>query len=128
MKKQLSMTIGNKLENSMTDRESIKVLQECIELQSKKSRDYQNPNSTIRQADYYPSGCLTILDIMHAKLLRMRSGMEAMQNDPTYKPNYESLEDSAKDLINYSSFYVAYSRGKVDGQEPDRDFINRKVK
>ena len=128
MKKQLSMTIGNKLENSMTDRESIKVLQECIELQSKKSRDYQNPNSTIRQADYYPSGCLTILDIMHAKLLRMRSVMEAMQNDPTYKPNYESLEDSAKDLINYSSFYVAYSRGKVDGQEPDRDFINRKVK
>ena len=128
MKKQLSMTIGNKLENSMTDRESIKVLQECIELQSKKSRDYQNPNSTIRQADYYPSGCLTILDIMHAKLLRMRSVMEAMQNDPTYKPNYESLEDSAKDLINYSSFYVAYSRGKVDGQEPDHDFINRKVK
>lgn len=128
MKKQLSMTIGNKLENSMTDRESIKVLQECIELQSKKSRDYQNSNSTIRQADYYPSGCLTILDIMHAKLLRMRSVMEAMQNDPTYKPNYESLEDSAKDLINYSSFYVAYSRGKVDGQEPDHDFINRKVK
>jgi hypothetical protein len=112
----------------MTDRESINVLQECIELQSKKSRDYQNPNSTIKQADYYPSGCLTILDIMHAKLLRMRSVMEAMQNDPTYKPNYESLEDSAKDLINYSSFYVAYSRGKVDGQEPDRDFINRKVK
>ena len=71
---------------------------------------------------------MTILDIMHAKLLRMRSVMEAMQNDPTYKPNYESLEDSAKDLINYSSFYVAYSRGKVDGQEPDRDFINRKVK
>jgi len=128
MKKQLLKIIGNKLENSMTDRESINVLQECIELQSKKSRDYQNPNSTIKQADYYPSGCLTILDIMHAKLLRMRSVMEAMQNDPTYKPNYESLEDSAKDLINYSSFYVAYSRGKVDGQEPDRDFINRKVK
>jgi hypothetical protein len=112
----------------MTDRESIKVLQECIDLQSKKSRDYQNPNSTIRQADYYPTGCLTILEIMHAKLLRMRSVMEAMQNDPTYKPNYESLEDSAKDLINYSSFYVAYSRGKVDGQQPDRDFLNRKIK
>jgi len=128
MKKQLSKTIGNKLESSMTDRESIKVLQECIDLQSKKSRDYQNPNSTIRQADYYPTGCLTILEIMHAKLLRMRSVMEAMQNDPTYKPNYESLEDSAKDLINYSSFYVAYSRGKVDGQQPDRDFLNRKIK
>lgn len=111
----------------MTDRESVKVLQECIDLQRKKSNDYQNPNSKIKQADYYPSGCLTILEIMHAKMLRMRSVMEAMQNDPTYKQNFESLEDSAKDLINYASFFVAYSRGKVEGQEPDRDFLNRKV-
>lgn len=111
----------------MTERESIKVLQECIELQRKKSNDYQNPNSTVRQADYYPSGCLTILDTMQAKILRMRSVMEAMVNDPTYKPNFESLEDSAKDLANYASFFVAYSRGKVDGQDPARDFLNRKV-
>src|SRR5665213_2418504 len=34
--------------------ESVKVLQECIDLQLKKSRDYQNPASTIKQADYYP--------------------------------------------------------------------------
>lgn len=110
----------------MTERHSVEVLRECIELQTKKSNDYQNPNSMIKQADYYPSGCLTILEIMHAKLLRMRSVMEAMQNDPSYNPNFESLEDSAKDLINYASFYVAYSRGKVDGQQPDRDFLNRK--
>lgn len=109
----------------MMDRESVKVLQECIDLQRKKSNDYQNPNSKIKQADYYPSGCLTILEIMHAKMLRMRSVMEAMQNDPNYKQNFESLEDSAKDLINYASFFVAYSRGKVDGQDPDRDFLNR---
>jgi hypothetical protein len=110
----------------MTDRESVKVLQECIDLQRKKSNDYQNPNSKIKQADYYPSGCLTILEIMHAKMLRMRSVMEAMQSDPEYKQNFESLEDSAKDLINYASFFVAYSRGKVDGQSSDRDFLNRK--
>lgn len=109
----------------MTERESVNVLQECIDLQKKKSRDYQNPNSKIKQADYYPSGCLTILEIMHAKMLRMRSVMEAMQNDPSYAQNFESLEDSAKDLINYASFFVSYSRGKVDGQEPDRDFMNR---
>lgn len=110
----------------MTERHSIQVLRECIDLQNKKANDYQNPNSTIKQADYYPSGCLTILEIIHAKVLRMRSVMEAMQHDPSYKPNFESLEDSAKDLINYASFYVAYSRGKVDGQEADRDFLNRK--
>jgi hypothetical protein len=111
----------------MTERYSVNVLRECIDLQNKKANDYQNPNSTIKQADYYPSGCLTILEIIQAKVLRMRSVMEAMQNDPNYKPNFESLEDSAKDLINYASFYVAYSRGKVDGQEPDRDFLNRKI-
>ena len=112
----------------MTERYSVHVLRECIDLQNKKANDYQNPNSTIKQADYYPSGCLTILEIIHAKVLRMRSVMEAMQNDPNYKPNFESLEDSAKDLINYASFFVSYSRGKIDGQEPDRDFLNRKIK
>lgn len=111
----------------MTERYSVNVLRECIDLQNKKANDYQNPNSTIKQADYYPSGCLTILEIIQAKVLRMRSVMEAMQNDPAYEPNFESLEDSAKDLINYASFYVAYSRGKVDGQESDRDFLNRKI-
>ena len=111
----------------MTERYSVNVLRECIDLQNKKANDYQNPNSTIKQADYYPSGCLTILEIIHAKVLRMRSVMEAMQHDPSYEPNFESLEDSAKDLINYASFYVSYSRGMVDGQSADRDFLNRKI-
>lgn len=108
-------------------KESINVLQECIELQTKKSNDYQNPNSVIRQADYYPNGCQSIFDSMHSKVLRMRSVMEAMNNDPNYKPNFESLEDSAKDLINYASFFVAYMRGKIDGQVPDRDWLNKKI-
>ena len=51
-------------------KESIKVLHECAELQLKKSNDYQNPNSTIRQADYYPRGFASILDIMHTKIGR----------------------------------------------------------
>jgi hypothetical protein len=68
-----------------------------------------------------------IHDIMHGKMLRMQSVMEAMQNDPNYAPNFESLEDSAKDLINYGSFFVAYLRGKVEGQRSDRDFLNRKI-
>ena len=41
-------------------KESIKVLQECAEIQDKKSRDYQNPNSRIKQADYYPRGVMSI--------------------------------------------------------------------
>jgi hypothetical protein len=106
--------------------ESAKVLQECIDLQLRKSRDYQNPNSTVKQADYYPNGVITIYDIMHAKMLRMKSVMEAMRNDG-YDPNFESLEDSAKDLINYASFFVSYCRNKIPGQDADRDAFNKKI-
>jgi hypothetical protein len=106
----------------------IRVLEECAELQKKKAQDYQNGESRIRQADYYPQGVATILDIIHAKTLRMRSVLEAMQNDPSYAPNFESLEDSGKDLINYASFMVAYQRGEIDGQDENADFLNRIAK
>lgn len=109
-------------------KESIKILQECADLQLKKSNDYQNPNSTILQADYYPRGIASILDVIHAKTLRMRSVLEAMENDPSYSPNFESIEDSAKDLINYASFLAAYVRHGIDGQQRDRDFLNRPLK
>jgi len=39
--------------------------------------------------------------------------------------NFESLEDSCVDLINYASFFASYMAGKMDGQKPDRDFLNR---
>jgi hypothetical protein len=128
-------TKPSRAENHMSDdrsttipleRESMRVLMECITLQGKKSRDYQNPNSTIVQADYYPHGVDTIFDIMHAKMLRIKSVLEAMKYDPTYAPNFESIEDSGKDLINYTSFFCSYLRGKMEGQDPGRDIFNRK--
>ena len=108
-------------------KESIRVLQECAEVQTKKGSDYQNEHSRIRQVDYYPNGVATLLDIMHAKMLRMQSVVAAMQSDPSYEANFESIEDSAKDLINYSSFFVSFCRGGIDGQSKDRDFLNRKI-
>lgn len=105
--------------------ESIKILRECSETILKKAQDYQNPHSRIKQADYYPRGVATLLDIIQAKVLRMYSVIEAMENDPNYEPNFESFEDSCKDAINYLSFAVAYSRGSIDGQDPNKDFLNR---
>lgn len=111
------------------DNESVKVLRECIELQKKKSLDYQNPNSRIRQADHYPRGINTIIDMVHQKLTRIYSLIEAAEGESTYKePNFESIEDSMIDAINYLSFGVAYCRGKMDGQSLDRDIFNRKKK
>ena len=114
--------------NMTIDKESLKVLKECAELQIKKSNDYQNDKSRIKQADYYPRGVLTILDIVYAKVLRMYSVIEAMESDPNYEQNFESIEDSAKDLINYSSFIAAYCRNGIDGQDGTKDFLNREIK
>lgn len=106
------------------ERESIAVLSECIDLQRKKSADYQNPASTVKQADHYPHGINTIFDMCHQKLTRVRSLLEAADRGET-GTNFESIEDSLKDLINYASFGVSYLREKMDGQTPDRDMFNR---
>ena len=107
---------------------SIKILSECAELQDKKGRDYQNAASTVKQADYYNNGVMTIYDTMHGKMLRIKSIQETMLHDPNFVPNNEALRDSIVDLINYASFYGAYLEGGIPGQDPNRDIFNRPKK
>lgn len=107
------------------NRPSANVLLEAADIQERKSQDYQNPLSRVRQADHYPRGVNSILDIVNTKVLRMYSVLETMEQGG--KVNFESVEDSALDAINYLSFIVAYMRGEVDGQSPDRDIFNRRV-
>ena len=106
--------------NSKAENGPMKVLAECQELAAKKAADYQNSNSSIKQADYYINGSQTIYDFMHTKMLRIRSLVEAEQaakaRGETFTQNNESIEDSAKDLINYATFLVAWNRGEIDGQ------------
>ena len=105
------------------ERDSVKVLQECINLQIRKSQDYQNPNSNVKQAMHYRRGVDSIHDTMHGKMLRAQSLLESGET-----ANFESLEDTYKDLINYASFAVSYIRGKMEGQNPNLDFLNRPKK
>lgn len=105
------------------ERESVKVLQECIDLQIRKSQDYQNPNSNVKQAMHYRRGVDSIHDTMHGKMLRAQSLLESGET-----ANFESLEDTYKDLINYASFAVSYIRGKMEGQNPDLNYLNRPKK
>lgn len=106
----------------MTEKESVKVLRECMELQLKKSQDYQNPNSNVVQAMHYRRGIDTIHDTMQGKMYRAQSLLESNRAD---KANFESLEDTYKDLINYASFAVAWLRGGIEGQNPNRDMFNK---
>lgn len=105
------------------ERPSVKVLQEAIELQNLKGRDYNGATTSVQQADYYPRGVWSILDIVNAKYLRMVSVLEQMEQGNA--PNFESVRDSALDLINYTSFLAAYMDGEVPGQKPGNDIFNR---
>lgn len=113
------------MEQNKSERGSVKVLKEAVDLQNRKSQDYQNPLSRVRQSDHYPRGVYTILDTINGKMLRMYSVLETMEAGG--KVNFESVEDSAIDMINYASFLVAYMRGEIDGQEMGKDIFNRRT-
>lgn len=106
-------------------RASANILLEAAELQERKGQDYNGIATSVQQSDYYPRGAWSILDIVNAKYLRMVSVLETMQQGG--KANFESVEDSAIDLINYASFLAAYMRGDVPGQNPNNDIFNRPV-
>lgn len=92
--------------------ESVEVLNECIDLQISKSKDYQSPKSNIKQSMHYRRGVDTIHDMIHQKLMRAQSLLESGD-----VPNNESLEDTYMDMINYCSFAVSYLRGRMNGQD-----------
>lgn len=108
----------------VSTKESIKVLEECAAVQKKKGSDYQNPNSNVKQAMHYRRGIDSIHDLLQGKLYRAQSLLEAANNGSD-APNFESIEDTYMDLINYASFAVEYLRGKMDGQDPSRDIFNK---
>lgn len=105
------------------ERYSAELLNVAAELQEKKGKDYQSKASIVRQADYYPNGVNSILDIVNAKMLRTRSVLAMMEAGEAV--NFESVEDSMFDMINYASFLIAYMHGEIDGQLSDRDIFNR---
>lgn len=118
------MAIVYKHETPNVERYSITVLKECIDLQIKKGADYQADISGIKQADYYQHGVWTIYDTMHAKMLRIKSVLMKIENGGD-AGNFESVQDSARDLVNYCSFMCSYLDGKMDGQSIDRDIFNK---
>ena len=106
-------------------RPSANVLLEAAEIQNLKGQDYNGAETSVQQADYYTYGVYSLLDTVHAKYLRMMSVLEQMEKGG--KENFESVEDSAIDLINYASFIVAYVRGEVPGQDGTKDIFGKKV-
>lgn len=101
---------------------------EAIKIINKKSNTYQNQNSTVKQADYYPHGCITLYDLMNTKILRIKSILDTIESDEKYIPDFESLEDSCIDLINYTVFFIAYTRKLINGQDINKNIFNKEIK
>ena len=80
------------------------VMFEAIDLKKRKSKDYQGGKWT--EADYFPYGQQSFNHMMWTKMLRIMSVSDAPD------VNFESLEDSLIDMINYAAMNVAYLRNK----------------
>ena len=100
-------------------------LVKCHALMQAKAEDYTG-KSSVQMADYYPRGIATIYDIMWAKMLRIKSVMEQMETRDS--ENFESIQDSCVDLINYATFFVAYMDGDIPGQNSDKNMFNQSIK
>ena len=82
--------------------EAYKILKECSEILKKKGEDYNN--GTIKPEDYFLYGRKSYMQMIHLKTTRLKSLME------TKEVNYESLEDTLIDLINYAALWASYER------------------
>lgn len=80
------------------------VLADAALLALRKGADYHNgkqPNAADRAA-YFPFGVLSYAQMIHMKAMRFVSVAQA----PNSTVNFESLADTATDIINYASFYL----------------------
>lgn len=84
------------------------ILQECLELRQRKAKDYMAGNKSM--ADYYPFGSKSYLQMIVTKMNRLLS-LEASA-DLGNIPNFESMEDTVIDMINYCSFYAAFLKNQ----------------
>ena len=87
------------------------ILKEAADLKIKKSKDYQG--GMWKEKDYFPFGGQSYIHMMWTKMLRIRSVAEQENT------NFESLEDSLLDMINYSAMYIAFLRDKDSGERPE---------
>ena len=89
------------------------ILEEAAKLKIKKSKDYQG--GMWKESDYFPFQDTSYIHMMWTKMLRIRSVAEQENT------NFESLEDSLLDMINYSAMYIAFLRDKDSGETaPER--------
>ena len=94
---------------------AVQIMQEAIDLKLRKSKDYQG--GRWQEEDYFPFGHKSYLHMIHTKYLRI---MNVSEQEAT---NFESLEDSLIDMINYCAMYAAWLENEKVKKD-DRNLIN----
>ncbi len=91
------------------------VLVECAKIRAAKDKDYNNGNAGIELTDYFPLGLPSYYQMLHVKMLRIRSMVDLDAAGDT--PNHESLRDSLMDMINYCTYTVEHLDRQVSASE-----------
>lgn len=72
----------------------------AIAMVIKKGEDY---NSAVKLDDYFPFGDYSYIQMIHLKSTRLVS-----LTNLGAAPNFESIQDTVLDLLNYAVFYLNY--------------------
>lgn len=76
------------------------LIEPAVKLVASKGEDY---NNTIGLHEYFPFRDASYQQMLHMKVLRMRSILSKGS-----AANYDSMLDSVHDLLNYAVFYLEY--------------------
>lgn len=91
---------------SLAESDMTRLELEARALATKKDQDYGKGGIT--RDSYFPFGIVSYAQLMHMKTLRICSLVQPGAGTP----NFESLEDSIKDLYNYTRFTMKYLETK----------------
>lgn len=89
---------------SLNFEEYQKIVEECLELSKRKNADYGSSTMT-------KFGAKGFVVRMNDKMERM---INLIWNDKNTQVTDEKIEDTAKDMINYSLYLVMLLRGKLE--------------
>jgi hypothetical protein len=108
----------------MTKDEFMKTCEVVADLVAKKHEDYQAGKSQL--GDYFPFHDYSYVQMIWVKTLRLLSLTKKQEGGG--RPSFEGIQDTAKDLLAYTVFYLAHLLGtnKQKALGPENQMIDRR--
>ena len=84
------------------------LIQPAMDIVVKKHQDYNN--ESLQLESYFPFGDQSYVQMLHIKTQRL----VGLTKPAAAPPQFESINDTVLDLINYAVFYLAHLKEKQD--------------